>query len=365
MSRRVFLHVGAPKTGTTYLQDMLQTNLRSLAAHDVHVPGKGLTGPAMFHFRAALDLLGEDWGGRPGHAEGSWDALVRRVRRRSGTVIVSHEILAPAPRDVARRAKEDLSRGSDVELHVVYTARDPSRLLPAAWQESIKQGRRWTYRRFLQQTRNRKSWFGKAFDLPSVLETWGAGLPPERVHVVTVPRRTSMQQARTSLLWERFCEACGVDPDWARAESVADNRSLGIAETQLLRGLNRQLDRPVRRDPRYDKLIRQLLAEEELVGRRSTTLQLPPDMFPWAAEEADRWATWIKGAGVDVVGDLGDLVPPPPPPPEEYVDPDRVRPRAVLGAAMDALTAMTREAARRSDPDEHLVGRVRRRTLGS
>ena len=34
---------------------------------------------------------------RPATPTGSWDALVKRVRRASGTVVVSHEILAPAP----------------------------------------------------------------------------------------------------------------------------------------------------------------------------------------------------------------------------------------------------------------------------
>ena len=40
----------------------------------------------MFHFRAALDLLDQDWGGAPGHAKGAWDAMMRRVRpRRTAT----------------------------------------------------------------------------------------------------------------------------------------------------------------------------------------------------------------------------------------------------------------------------------------
>ena len=93
--RRVYLHIGAPKTGTTYVQDRLSRNAKTLAQHGVHFPARApLVSPGMFHFRAALDLLGQDWGGEQGHAEGSWDALVRRVRRSRGTVIVSHEILA-------------------------------------------------------------------------------------------------------------------------------------------------------------------------------------------------------------------------------------------------------------------------------
>ena len=79
---KLILHVGAHKTGTTYLQDRLARNTRSLSSHGVTLPTRSpVVSPGLFHFRAALDLLGQDWGGEQGHAEGSWDALVRRVRR--------------------------------------------------------------------------------------------------------------------------------------------------------------------------------------------------------------------------------------------------------------------------------------------
>ena len=153
MSPTVYLHIGAPKTGTTYLQDRLGRNASALADHDVHFPSRSaIVSPGLFHFRAALDLLGQDWGGAPGHAEGSWDALARRVRRKSGTVVISHEILAPAAPDAVARAMQDL--GPDV--HVVYTARDLGRQVPAAWQESIKQGRRWRYSSFVRRMDKRQ-----------------------------------------------------------------------------------------------------------------------------------------------------------------------------------------------------------------
>ncbi len=352
MSRKVFVHVGAPKTGTTYLQGMLDTNQATLARHDVHFPARITdAAPSVFHFRAALDLLGQDWGGEPGHAEGAWEALVRRVRRSSGITIVSHEILAPAPPEAAERAKRELT-DAGAELHVVYTARDPSRLLPAAWQESIKQGRQWTYARFLQRTLNNRTWFAKAFNLPKVLTTWGGGLAPEQIHVVTVPKRTDVYQPRSDELWKRFCEACSIDPAWAPEEATSDNRSLGIPETALLRKLNRRMDSPVRREAEYDRLIRQLLAQEELVGRRSTSVQLPPELHPRATEMAERWIEWIEASGIHVVGATEDLLPPAPIDPKDWVDPDKARPSAILDAALDALVAMTREAARRAPGQE-------------
>ena len=97
MSRVVHLHIGAPKTGTTYMQDRLMLNQAQLAEHGVTIPTKNRFIDAdLFHFRAALDLLDQDWGGAPGHAVGAWDTMVKRVRRAKGTVIISHEVLAPA-----------------------------------------------------------------------------------------------------------------------------------------------------------------------------------------------------------------------------------------------------------------------------
>ncbi|MDO9496230.1 MAG: hypothetical protein Q7J48_11065 [Nocardioides sp.] len=351
--RRVYLHVGAPKTGTTYLQDRLTLNARSLADHDVHFPSRSpMVSPGLFHFRAALDLLEQDWGGPAGHARGSWESLMRRTRRKSGTVVISHEILAPANADAIVRAKRDLA---DSEVHIVYSARDLARQIPAAWQESIKQGRKWSYRRFLGRVEHGKPWFYRAFDLPTVLGAWGAGLDPAHVHVVTVPPKG----APGDLLWQRFCTVLGIDPAWAPRDSDRLNQSLGVAETQVIRKLNRRMDRSTRREATYDELIREMLAQNELVGRVSDPVRMPPRLQPWAEAETARWVEWVEQSGVDVVGDVADLRPLPPAEDERYVDPDKISTKQQLRVAMDALSAMTREAARRPDPDQQLLNKVR------
>jgi hypothetical protein len=356
MTRTVFLHIGAPKTGTTYLQDRLTLNATRLADHGVHFPARSpVVSPGLFQFRAALDLLGQDWGGPSGHAEGNWEALVRRIRRRSGSVIVSHEILAPARPDAVARAMSDL-HGS--EVHVVYTARDLARQLPAAWQESIKQGRKWRYRRFLAKAHRGHTWFSRAFDIPAVLGTWGTHVPPENIHLVTVPKRRA--GAGDDPLWNRFCEATRIDPAWAPEHSHRANESLGVAEAAVLRGLNKRLDRQTRREAPYDALIREMLAEQALVGRESRRIVLPPDDFDWVEERTGRWLEWIEQSGIDVVGDLDDLRPVRPAPDEEWHDPDRVRARRRLAVAMDALAAMTTEAASRPGHDRTITSKLRR-----
>ncbi len=358
MSRRVYLHIGAPKTGTTYLQDRLRLNARTLAAHGVHFPSRNIAVDApLFQFRAALDLLGEDWGGEPGHAEGSWDALVRRIKRLDGTIIVSHEILAPAQVGQIARAKASLSRVG-AELHIVYSARDLARQVPAAWQESIKQGRCWSYRRFTKRFTKKQSWFSRAFDLPQVLSAWGEGLPPEHVHVVTVP------QQRGPALWERYCGVFGIDPTWVQRESDATNASLGVAETAMLRRLNRQMERVPREDARFDGLVRRLLAEETLVGRGSRPLLLPPYAQEWAQAQAEHWIEWIEGSRVDVAGDVHDLRPLIREPDATWADPDKIGTKPQLKAAVEALAAMTLEASRREDPQATLSAKVRTRVRG-
>lgn len=354
MSRRVFLHVGAPKTGTTYLQDRLTRNAKTLSDNGIHFPsGSPLVTPSLFHFRAALDLLGQDWGGPAGHADGSWDALVRKVRRKSGSVLISHEILAPAPAETIARAKRDLD---GAEIHIIYTARDLARQIPTAWQESVKQGRKWSYHRYLDRIEHGKPWFYRALDLPSVLGAWSAGLPPDRVHVVTVPPRG----ADEGVLWGRFCHVVGIDPAWAPQESNRLNQSLGVAETQVIRKLNRRMKRATRREASFDELIRELLAQDALAQNRSTPVRLPPRMLPWAEGETERWVEWLKGSGVHVVGDIDDLRPLPLRPDDTYVDPDHVSTKRQLKVALDALSAMTREAARRPDPGQQLMAKVRR-----
>ena len=53
--------------------------------------------------------------------------------------------------------------------------------------------------------------FMRAQDIQYILATWGLYLPPERIHLVTVP-----SGADRTLLWERFAGVVGVDPGGAQ-----------------------------------------------------------------------------------------------------------------------------------------------------
>jgi hypothetical protein len=355
MSRVVYLHVGAPKTGTTYLQDRLALNKASLARHHVHYP----LALHASQFRPALDLLEMPWGGLQENVDGEWDGLINRVRRQQGKVIVSHEILAAAKPTQVRRAMAGLE---GAEVHLVYSARDLARQIPAEWQEGIKHQRKQGFAGFLRrvQTSRRTKpnmWFWRVQSLPDVLTRWSKGLPPERVHLVTVPQAGAPREE----LWRRYCRAFDIDPAWAPEQSDRENVSIGAAESTLIRRLNRRLNQAGLPSEEYRRLIRELVVHQTLAQRPDMSkVTLPPAAFPWADEVAEEWIQWVVGSGIDVIGDVEDLRPVPPPAGQVWADPDRPRRPQMVDAALDAMVALAVEAAQRPDPNEQLTARLGR-----
>jgi hypothetical protein len=352
MTRVVHLHIGAPKTGTTYVQDRLRHNRAALATHGVHVPF-GMTDSM---FEAAIDLLGERHGGQDGRGE--WDSLMARVRRCDGAVVVSQEILAAADRRQVERAMAGL-RGA--EVHVVYTARDLARQIPAAWQEGLKHQDVRSFATFLEAVR-------VAPRTDSPMRFWQVQSLPD---VLPGGRGTSRRGASTSSpcppprapldeLWQRFSKALGIDPAWAPEHAVRENVSLGVAEAALVRRVNQRLRASggLERE-QHVRLVRELVVRQTLVHRPNVPrVTLPPDAYDWVEEVAEEWIQWVESSGIHVVGDLRDLRPVRPADEGPRGDPDRPPPAAVLDAALEVIDVLLREAA--STKREPLVEQARK-----
>ena len=355
MSRRILLHVGTPKTGTSYLQDVLFRNRATLAERDVLYPGERFDA----HFLAALDLMALPWGGLETEALGAWDRLAAQVREWQGDAIISHEILATASRPQVARALASLGHPG-VEIHVVLTVRDLVRQIPAEWQENIKHRRELSYAEFLAQVRDPArrgriaSWFWGVQEIPDILDRWAAQLPPERVHLVTVPP----PGGPPDLLWQRCVSAFGLDGLELDLQGERANPSLGVPETALVRRINVKANRTIA-PASYRPLVRELLAHQTLSRRSdSPRLTLPPDVHPWAQELAGAWVEEIKARGYDVVGDLADLLGPPVTHP--FADPDQPDESQVADAAVDAVRALLLENARLLKVEEDLADRLAR-----
>jgi len=341
MSDKVILHVGTPKTGTSYLQDVLYRNRVKLLTSGITYPAERFDA----HFLAALDLMKMPWGGLQAEAIGAWDDLAAAVRRAPGTSIISHEIFATASRSQVSRALESIGYGAGTEVHIILSVRDLVRQIPAEWQENVKHRAGLSYQDFLARIQDPErssrigSWFWGVQEIPDILNRWGHDLPPEHVHLVTVP-----PPGAPDLLWKRFSTAFGLDGIDLDLEAERVNPSLGVPEIALIRRINRSANKDLH-PPDYRPLVRELLAHQTLSRRtQSPRLALPPDVHPWVQELSQSWVEEIRQRGYDVVGELSDLIGAPPV--AEYADPDRPSERQVASAGVDAIKALLLDNAR-------------------
>jgi hypothetical protein len=305
MTERVYLHVGAPKSGTTYLQQVLEKNRSVLAEAGVLVVGDR----HLDRIHAAM-VVREDprLESLPEKASTSWERLVRQIRDWRGEVaILSYELFAGASAEQAAAALGDLD---GLEVHVVITARDLGRSVPSAWQERLKFAlttplEQWKPRPAKAGARTEWGW--RTMDPAGVAARWGATLPPERVHVVTVPRETGDGQE----LWRRFAAACGIDAVSPRGalDPVVDraNESLGLVAAELLRRVNEHVREPITGNREQALWLRDTLAHGILVDLGREPIGLTDEQFADAGKRARRAVAALTEAGYDVQGDLDDL----------------------------------------------------------
>jgi len=305
MTTRVYLHIGSPKTGTTYLQSVLFQNRSRLRSAGVLYPGD----TADAHFRATLDLRGLAFGGYDDPAViGAWPHLLGRIRDWSGdAVVVSHELLAGSRPETIDALLADLDA---TEVHVLLTARDLGRQVPAVWQEMVKNGQTLSYPKYLAQVTGARQGrgarvFWRQQDTAEVLARWSRPLGPERVHLVTVPP----PGAAPTLLWERFASVVGLEPADYDAEVPRTNVSLGLAEAELVRQVNAALGD--RLDwPDFAAVVKGGLAERLLAARGDTDrAQVPTEQRAWFDQTAEQMVDDVRKGGYDVVGDLEELRP--------------------------------------------------------
>ena len=347
-AKRVLLHVGTPKTGTSYLQDVLFRNRELLREHGILYPADRFDA----HFLAALDLMRLTWGGLETQAVGAWDRLAADVRDWPDTSIISHEILATASPTQIDRALS--SFGDGVEVHLIVSVRDLVRQVPAEWQENVKHRSLVSYGHFLEMIRDPArdtrigSWFWGAQEIPDILDRWGAVLPPEQVHLVTVPR----PGAAPDELWRRFSRTFGLDGIDLDLTPDRANPSLGVPETALLRLINKRVTQVVD-PPDYRPLVRELLAHQTLSRRtKSARLGLPPATHGWVQELSRTWVEEIEKRGYDVVGEVADLIGQPP---ETFTDPDTAPASQLLPASLDAIKALLLEGSRLRESEARLA----------
>lgn len=335
----VYLHVGLYKTGTTTIQGALVATRERLAADGVLYPDDQRA-----QRLAAYDLLGQRVGGEDrGEAAGALARLRDLVVAHPGpTVVVSEEELSLARPRHARRLVRELDGH---RVFVVVGARDMARTLVSAWQQTIVNGGTTSWRDFIASVRGEEGAppsegmsFHWRHDLLRVVDTWASAVPRENIRLVTVPPRGS---PGTTLL-TRFAEAAGLPASWPGIEQAARNVSLGSAELEVVRRLNESV--ADRLNTAQHRFVIEAGIRSRLAGATSRPLALPGEHLPWARAYGERLVAAVEARGIEVHGDLADLVPALVPPTGPELD--QVADIELLAATHAALVSLSLDHGR-------------------
>jgi hypothetical protein len=222
------------------------------------------------------------------------------------------------------------------------TARDLVRQIPAEWQEHIKHRSSKGFGEFVDELMHggRSSrWFWRVQDVPEVLRRWGRTLPGNRVHVVVVPPAGS----DPAMLWKLFTGLLGLDANAFALDRSRPNTSLRAEQVELLRRVNAQLGRRLPIPGPYPAIVKDVFAHEILANKPGTAYGLSDAALDFAVARSKEMAQDLGAMGIDVVGDLSDLMPgegASAPAPLQLIDPEEVGLEALVAEGNAALADM-------------------------
>lgn len=300
MAERVFLHIGLPKTGTTYLQGVVWQNKEVLADRGLLVPGRN----HRRHLLASLDVR-EDatLKQRPGDVRAPWQDLVDEASSWRGDVLITHEFFgAAAPHQIRRVVDSFPSR----ELHVIVTGRAMVDLGVSRWQEWVKNGGAADIDSYPRRDDYDPTdeWGWGSFDLAEVLDRWGSVIPHERIHVLPM----ASGGADPAELWGRLCSVLGIDGEGITPPERPANTTLGLVETELLRRVTPHMKK-FKSAPDRGNWIRGYLAEPRVLGTGRERFRPGDAKLRELQERGERARQLLVEAGFDVVGDPALLEP--------------------------------------------------------
>jgi hypothetical protein len=342
------VHIGPHKTGTTAIQGALFDAKERLARLGVDFPGDD-----RHPMHAALAVTARPaMMGDAAPDERHWRKLVGQVEETGDrTAVISSEFFSEADEDGIRRIVDGL--GGD-RVHVVVTLRPLVRIMPSQWQQYVQNGLRMGYDNWLEHMLRKVPYeqpnpsFWRRHRHDRLVERWARVVGPERVTVVVVD-----DSDRDGLL-RTFEALLGLPANLLRPVPDAANRSLTLAETEMLRKLNVEFRGNGLPDELYSKLVRNGAVMHMKNSCSPTSQDVKITTPRWAVEAAGaigaEMAGTIAATGVRVVGDTALLSAVPETVEKKVSGVPRIAPEVAAQALYGALAAVAAAPVRHSAP---------------
>lgn len=296
------LHIGPPKTGTTYIQGAFHANRRAVAEQGVLYAG-----PTRQPTSAVQAVLGT---ANPGTGEvppmRRWHGLVNEVRRaKQARVVISSEFLADAAPDAIRTIIRDLDPD---RVHVLVTLRPLARIIPSQWQQFIQSGGRKPFDEWLDAIFNDPSkvtpTFWRRHRHDALVARWADVVGPERVTVVALDDEDHGMVTRV------FEDLVGLRPGTLVPDEDLSNRSMTMPEIEVVRAFNQRYFAEGLSRPLHTQVMR-FGAASYMKARPAATGEPRVEAPHWAlvraGELAREMVDAIAESGVRIIGDPRSL----------------------------------------------------------
>lgn len=284
--RRLILHVGQHKTGSTYLQ-------KRLVAEREYLRSRGIWYPEEFISIFGHHGIARFFQWKPDE-EG-----IRRVRLALSANEAPTDVAIVSSENFSTLSGERLSRLADVlsgwDVEVVYFLRQLGGFWVSHWQEVIKHGGDDTFPEYLERSSAPSAENIGRIDQAAQLENLSVAFGRENIHVVAYD---NMLYDNLDI-YEHFLKiTVGIDPQ-APASGERVNSSFGAERIELLRALNMfyRLDRRANPGPRlrkaYMRGAKRIEASDkfrsfaEAFGRSCEQHTIPPDWEPIRVREQE------------------------------------------------------------------------------
>ena len=306
---KLFLHVGFHKTGTTSLQDALNRNRKELQSQGVIYP-KTRKFRAQHEFAWSVGQRGWGWKQFGGSQAGPGPArrMFKLIRSSKENLIISSEFLSElSPEHIQKLA----SSIGDKELRVIFTVRPVSKILPSAYQQEVKNGSKLTYDKWLarvldpEKESRVKTRFWRRHSHHLEIAKWAEIVGVANISVIV------SDESKPEFLTDSFFGLIGASTNSFR-ESKKDivNRSMDVAEMELLRRINEKFDRKLGWDE-YVASIRSTIVKtwtQSIPSENSPGRLANPEKFKDRIDQRVREVTeGIRNLGVEVIGDVDSL----------------------------------------------------------
>lgn len=307
--KKVVIHAGFHKTGTTAIQHGLHSSTQALKAAGYLYP---IVDQGTSQSGSVLALAGRGWGSqaRGGRVipKRQWAKLARQVRAGKENIILSSEFFSELDDAQLLEVKQAFA---GLECQVVFTMRPFDKLFPSTYQQTLKNGSSYSYEAWLERTVTdyfglQKTGFWKRNRHAQVISRWQRIFGVDNVTIITA------DESNPGLLFDRFSEFLNLPV--GELKPVADsglNRSLLLDEIHLLRAINKNVPKS-RNWNAYMTFIRrgtfeQITATPAPKVTAAEKLRTPKAYAKKIEQIAALEMAELKALDLRVLGDIRDL----------------------------------------------------------